>query len=338
MAGKLTYFQFLNKLKGASEDPAGKVDGSYHLTGDEDFLKGEALKKLIAVLVPHELKNFNLDILYGAEVGADQIINKASTIPVNARKRVVVVFDLHKLSPFSKDMLLSFLPKLPDSVCLVLLSPKITTPTKFSKALSELAITVDFPKLWENRVSDWITDRVRERGKQIERDALPILQDSAGTDLATLASEIEKLLTYVGERKSITAADVETVVGTSRRHNVFGLIDSIGEKDSEKSLVILSNLILSGEKPGGIIFWLTGHLERLILTKEFRSGSGKSLASFLKLPPFLASKYQKQAPNFTVEGLENGLKLLYQTDIDLKSNVMPDGTLLELLVYNLCHL
>ena len=138
MAKKLTYFQFLNKLKGASEDPASKVEGSYHFTGDEDFLKGEALKKLIAVLVPHELKNFNLDILYGAEASADQIINKASTVPVNARKRVVVVFDLHKLSPFSKDMLLSFLPKLPDSVCLVLLSPKIATPTKFSKALSEL--------------------------------------------------------------------------------------------------------------------------------------------------------------------------------------------------------
>ena len=338
MAEELTYFQFLNKLKRTSPDPTGEVEAVYHFTGDEDFLKGEALKKLIAILVPQELRNFNLDVLYGAETSADQIINKASTIPVNARKRVVVVNDLDKLSPFSKDMLLSFLPKLPDSVCLILLSPKVAMTTKFYKALSGLAVTVNFRKLWEDRISDWITNRVRERGKQMERDALPIFLESVGTDLATLASEIEKLLIYVGERRSITAADVETVAGTSRSHNVFGLIDSIGEKDPEKSLVILSNLILSGEKPGGIIFWLTAHLERLILTKEFRSGSGKSLASFLKVKPFLASKYQKQAPNFTVEGLEKGLKLLYQTDIDLKSNVMPDGTLLELLVFNLCQL
>jgi DNA polymerase-3 subunit delta len=101
--------------------------------------------------------------------------------------------------------------------------------------------------------------------------------------------------------------------------------------------LVLNELLLSGEKPGGMIFWLTNHLERLAFTKEFRPGSGRSLASFLRLPPYLASKYQRQAPNFTVEALEKGLQLLYQADVELKSNLMPDKTLMELLVYNLCQ-
>lgn len=338
MAKKLSYPQFMSGLKGGPGDWAEKVGKLYHLTGEEDFLKEEVWKKLASALVPREMKDFNLDLLYGGEIGADQIINKASTIPINADRRVVVVFDLHKLSPFSKDMLLSFLPKLPDSVCLILLSPKITTQTKFYRALNELATVVEFPRFWEDRAADWITDRTRERGKRIKTDAARILLDSVGTDLASLASEIEKLLVYVGEREAITASDVEAAVGLSRTHNVFQLIDSIGERDCNRSLSILNGLISSGEKPGGIIFWLTGHLERLILTREFRSGPGKSLASLLKLPPFLVSKYQRQARNFSVKGLEKGLNLIYQADIDLKSNLMPDRTLLELLVYNLCHL
>ncbi len=338
MAGKLSYFQFMRGLKSGPGDWAQKVGKLYHLTGEEDFLKEEVWKKLASALVPREMKDFNLELLYGGEIGADHIIDKVSTVPINAERRVVVVFDVHKLSPFSRDMLLSFLPRLPDSVCLILLSPKVNLQTKFYKALSELATTVEFRKLWEDRVEDWIVNRAKEQGKRIERDAARILLDSVGTDLASLASEIEKLLIYVGERGAITQSDVEAAVGPSRTHSVFQLIDSIGERDCNRSLSILNGLISSGEKPGGIIFWLTGHLERLILTREFRSGPGKSLASLLKLPPFLVSKYQKQARNFSVQGLEKGLNLLYQADVDLKSNLMPDRTLLELLVYNLCHL
>jgi DNA polymerase-3 subunit delta len=338
MTKKLSYEEFLNTLKSITRESEDRVDSLYHFTGDEDFLKEEAWKKLASILVPPELKSFNLDLLYGAETSADQIINTASTIPMNAEKRVVVVFDLHKLSPFSKDALLVYLPRLPDSVCLIFLSPQIPLQTKFYKSLEQFATTVEFKRLWENRVAGWIANRVREQGKKIEPNAARVLQESVGIDLAEVASEIEKLLTYIGNREAITAADVSAVVGFSRTHTVFQLIDSIGEKNCGNSLLILNTLIQAGEKPGGMIFWLTNHLERLILTKEFRSSQGKSLASFLRIKPFLASKYQNQVPNFTLDGLQKGLQLLYQADVDLKSNIMPDRTLMELLVYNLCQL
>jgi len=338
MGEKITYFQLLNKLKPSLKDPAEKVGLLYHFTGEEDFLKEEAWKRVVSILVRDDLKSFNLDLLYGAEISADQIINCASTCPVNAKKRVVVVFDLHKLSAFSKDVLLSFLPRLPDSVCLILLSPKITSTAKFYKALEKIATTVEFPRLWENQISAWITNRMKEQGKKIERNAVQILQDLVGNNLADLVREIDKLVIYVGEKDRITSSDVESVAGLSRTHTVFQLVDSIGERDCKRSLLILRNLILADEKPGGIIFWLTEHLERLIQTKEFPSGTGRSLASFLKTKPFIASKCQKQARNFSLEELEKGLNLLYQTDVDLKSNLMPDKMLLELLVYNLCRL
>jgi hypothetical protein len=133
VAQKLEYRAFQSMLKTISRDPSGPLGRLYHFTGDEDFLKHEVLKSLISVLVPPELKSFNLDLLYGTETSADQIIDRVSTVPVNAKRRLVVVFDLHKLSPFSKDMLLGFLPKLPDSTCLVFFSPRISKPTKFHK-------------------------------------------------------------------------------------------------------------------------------------------------------------------------------------------------------------
>ena len=332
MEKKTTYFQLLRQLD------SGKVETVYHLSGEEDFLKEEAWKKIVSLLVPEDLKSFNLDFLYGAETSLDQIINKVSTVPVNAQKRVVILFDLHKLSDFSKEMLLKFLPKLPDSVCLILLSPKITSKSKFYTTLAELSTTVEFSKLWDNQIPVWITNRIRTYGKRIEGNATSVLEDLVGSNLADLASEIDKLVTYVGESNVITLADVELVAGLSRTHTVFHLIDSVGERDCKKSLEILKGLILAGEKPGGIIFWLTQFLEKLILTKAFTSTSTNSLAAYLKTKPYLASKYQNQAPNFSLEELEKGLILLYQTDVDSKSSLMPDNILMELLVYNLCHL
>jgi len=335
MEKKIAYFQLLKQLD------SGKVETVYHFTGEEDFLKEEAWKKIVTLLVPEDLKNFNLDFLYGAETSLDQIISKVSTAPVNAQKRAVILFDLHKLSDFSKEMLLKFLPKFPNSVCLILLSPKLdpkVKKAKFYTALGELSTTVDFPKLWDNQISAWITNRMRMYGKRFDGNATSILQDLVGSNLADLAGEIDKLVIYVGESNMITSADVELVAGLSRTHTVFQLMDSIGERDCQKSLEILKGLILAGEKPGGMIFWLTQHLERLIQTKELASPSTSALATLFRVKPYLATKYQNQAPNFSLGELEKGLIFLYQTDVDLKSSLMPDNILMELLVYNLCHL
>jgi len=331
----MKYFELLNRIK------SGKIDPLYHFTGEEDFLKEEAWRKISTVLVPEDLKIFNLDLLHGSETSAVEIISKVSTAPINSEKRLVVVFDLHKLSPFYKDVLLSYLPKLPDFTCLILTSPKLddkAKKTKFYSTLNKLATTVDFPRLYDDKIPTWIEAKVREYGKKIEGKAVQVLHQYVGNNLSDLAHEIEKLVRYVGDRESINSSDVDLVVGLSKTHNIFQLNDAIGERDCEKGLEILKNLFLLGEKPGTVIYRLAEHLERLIKTKNFVPRKGASLSSILKVHPYYAQKYPSQAGNFSQEELEKGLVLLYQTDVDLKSSRMPDKIVMELLVYNLCHL
>ncbi|KPL01732.1 MAG: hypothetical protein AMJ73_10040 [candidate division Zixibacteria bacterium SM1_73] len=328
----MKYFELLSRIK------SGKIDPLYHFTGEEDFLKEEAWRKISSTLIPEDLKSFNLNLLYGSETSAVEIINEASTSPINSERRLVVVFDVHKLSPFYRDVLLSYLPKLPDFTCLILVSPKLTSKTKFYSTLDKLATTVDFPRLYDDKIPAWIEAKAREYGKKVERKALQILHNYVGNNLSDLANEIEKLVRYLGDRESINPSDVESVVGLSRTYNKFQLIDCVGERDCKKALEILKNLFLSGEKPGTVIYWLTEHIEKLIKAKSFHPQKGESLASILKVHPYFAQKYPRQAENFSQDELEKGLVMLYQTDVDLKSSRMPDKILMELLVYNLCHL
>lgn len=328
----MKYSELLNRIK------SGRIESLYHFTGEEDFLKEEAWRKISSTLIPEDLKSFNLDLLHGSETSAVEIINKASTSPINSKKRLVVVFDAHKLSPFYKDVLMSYLPKLPDFTCLILISPKLTSKAKFYSALNKLATTVDFPRLYDNQIPAWIEAKVKEYGKKIERKAFQTLHNYVGNNLSDIASEIEKLVMYVGDRKELKSADVESVVGLSKSHNIFQLNDAIGERDCRKTLEILKNLFLIGEKPGTVIYRLTEHFERLIKVKNFVPQKGASLASILKIHPYFVQKYPRQAENFSQDELEKGLVMLYQTDVGLKSSRMPDKILMELLVYNLCHL
>jgi DNA polymerase-3 subunit delta len=329
---KMKHFELLNKIK------SGKIEPLYHFTGEEDFLKEEIWRKISSILIPEDLKSFNLDLLHGSETSAVEIINKASTSPINSERRLVVVFDIHKLSPFYKDVLLSYLPKLPHFTCLILISPKLTSKAKFYSALDRFATTVDFPRLYDKQIPRWIEAKVREYGKKIERGALQILHNYVGNNLSDLANEIEKLVRYTGERESIDSSDVESVVGLSKTHNIFQLNDAIGERDCKRALEILKNLFLIGEKPGTVIYRLTEHFERLIKVKGFLPQKAASLSSILKVHSYFVQKYPGQAENFSQDELEKGLVLLYQTDVGLKSSLMPDKILMELLVYNLCHL
>ncbi len=328
----MKYPELVNRIK------AGKIDTLYHFTGEEDFLKEEAWRKISSILIPHDLKSFNLSLLYGSETSAVEIINEASTLPINSEKRLLVVFDIHKLSPFYKDVLLSYLPKLPHFTCLILISPKLTSKTKFYSALDKLATTVDFRRLYDDQIPAWVQAKVKEYGKRIETGALQILHNYVGNNLSDLASEIEKLVMYVGDQERISSSDAELVVGQSKNYNIFQLNDAIGERQCRKALEILKEVFLLGEKPGTVIFRLAEHLERLIRTKNFVPQKGASLASILKVHPYFVKKYPSQAGNFSQEELERGLVLLYQTDVGLRSSLMPDGILMEILVYKLCHL
>jgi DNA polymerase-3 subunit delta len=328
----MKYPELANRIK------AGKIDSLYHFTGEEDFLKEEAWRKISSILISEDLKSFNLNLLYGPETSAVEIINKASTLPVNSEKRLLVVFDIHKLSPFYKDVLLSYLPKLPDFVCLILISPKLTSKTKFYTTLDKLATTVDFRRLYDSQIPAWVQARVKEYGKKMEPAALQILHNYVGNNLSDLASEIEKLVMYVGDRERVSSSDAESVVGQSKSYNIFQLNDAIGERECKKALEILKELFLLGEKPGTVIYRLSEHFERFIKVKSLPYQKGASLASILKVHPYFAHKYPTQAENFSLEELERGLVLLYQTDVGLKSSLMPDEILMEVLVYQLCHL
>src|SRR5262249_59899615 len=86
-------------------------------------------------------------------------------------------------------------------------------------------------------------------GKQLGNQAASLLVELIGPEMGLLDQELVKLSIYVGNKKSIEPADVDTLVGNSRAESTFKIFDAIGEGRAAEALTLLDRLFDQGEGP-----------------------------------------------------------------------------------------
>ena len=75
---------------------AGETDPLYMLVGADDLEKSSVAAEF-AEMVEEDLRAFNVERIYGGETKVDALIDAASTLPMMAPRRVVVVAEAEKL-------------------------------------------------------------------------------------------------------------------------------------------------------------------------------------------------------------------------------------------------
>ena len=75
---------------------AGETDPLYMLVGADDLEKSSVAAEF-AEMVEEDLRAFNVERIYGGESKVDALIDAASTLPMMAPRRVVVVAEAEKL-------------------------------------------------------------------------------------------------------------------------------------------------------------------------------------------------------------------------------------------------
>ena len=64
-----------------------------------------------------------------------------------------------------------------------------------------------------------------------------------GSDMYTLKNELEKLISYVGEREEITIRDLEELTSSQTTNQIFVMLEAIARKQREKVLTLYYDLI-----------------------------------------------------------------------------------------------
>ena len=277
----------------------------YTLHGEEDRLKEEAVTAFVKHVVEADFADFDLERLDANAAGADGILSSAGQVPFGSERRLVIVKGMEGWRERGKngeaERLAEGLARLSDTACIVLVvaaeddeeKRKTAVTTKLDNAVKKIGAQVAFRGLKGDSLAAWIGERVKREGKRIETSATEQLIAAAGTEMLALEQEIGKLVCYVGERDSVTARDVATVVASSPEDVMFTTVDAITRRQTDRALLLLMELHRYDPKPqavAGKLLALLARQYRMLWQAKFLSEKRVNPRDVRALPVELASE------------------------------------------------
>ena len=196
-------------------------------------------------------------------------------------------------------------------------------------------------------------------GKKIVPQAVPLLLDRIGFHPVAVVRETEKLALYTGDKKTITVADLDQVIGRTRDEALYELTEAVGTRDLPGALKSLSRLSEQGIHPLAILAACRKYIRRLLLIRSyqdwpvvpyqpkmtyqtFKDGyllkfreAKDPLPESLGQHPYALYKLFGLAETFTLAKLIKGLSEVLETEYRLKGSNLPPVMLLENLMFRL---
>lgn len=197
-------------------------------------------------------------------------------------------------------------------------------------------------------------------GKRLERDAYESVIRRVGSDTGSLATEVEKLCLFVGERSQIGEADVREVMRDMAEAWVFDLTGALASRDASKTLAVLRALFAQGEPPLRLVGLLAREFRLLLVAREclatqlrgkwtsgirFDAFQSKVLpavdaatrAAFGNAHPFVLFKRFQDAARIELKLLRAALIELAEIDLRLKSTPNDAATVIEVFALRWCR-
>lgn len=315
----------------------GKIPTLCYLFGEESFLVDRAVGKLLDLAIDPSLKDFNFNVFYGAESKGVDIVDAAQTLPMFADRRAVLVKRAEGLKAEALETLLPYIQNPSETTCLIFSSSKIDQRKKIFLELKKQGALVEYKKLYENKLGDFIQGESQAQGKQIESAAAGLLSALIGNNLQELSSQIEKLVVFTGVKTRITVDDVKAISSSSKAFTAFELGKYVGLKDLSNALKSLDGLFRDGEQAPMIIGALARHFKQLWRVRELldRKAPQNEISKEAGINPFFLQDMIQQAKNFKTSDLFKILQELHACDIASKSGGH-SYTLLHSLIMNIC--
>ena len=321
---------------------ADRSPGPVYLIVGDDETEMSRLAGDFAAVVEDELRAFNVGRLYAGEksVTPATIVESARLLPMMADRRVVVVLRAERIlkskrrgraepeegaeaaeeGPSDTDALDEYVRNPVPETTLVLVAADVDRTRKLYKTLQKHAAIVECWGLkgfaqnpkdvrgWEleriaREAAALVTRSVKEAGRTIDPAGARLLAARAGTDIATLRGDLERLLLYAGERTAIDLADVKEVVSAETLQDNWALTDAIVKRNAPEALRQLGLALESGSVP----YMILGQLRYCVSEK---------VPDVARVPA--------------------AVEALFRTDLDLKTSAGDPRVLLERLVVELC--
>ncbi len=213
---------------------------------------------------------------------------------------------------------------------------KLERVRKFYAAIAETVELRKYSSLDARREAETLVARA---GFLIEEEALDLLVDALGADIARIAVEIEKLALFAGGRR-VGVDDIAALVADARAGNVYALVNALARRDRARALEILDALVREGEYLPLALAFLSTQFRLALAAREAGLKSAQQIQSHftrLGMPMWgsRADQICQTVTRFAKPQLERALRVIYKADQGLRDTRPDDRIVMEQFILEL---
>ena len=316
----------------------------YYLMGEEPYYIDLIADYITDNILTETEKEFNLTVVYRADVDIATVINAAKRYPMMSEHQVVVVKEAQNIR--NMEELSYYLQKPLLSTILVICHKHgvLDRRKKLAAEIEKTGVLFESKKVKDAQLPAFITSYMKRKGIDVEPKATAMLADFVGADLSRLTGELEKLIiTLPKGHTRVTPEQIEKNIGISKDYNNFELRSALVEKDVLKANKIIK-YFEENPKTNPIQMTLSllfGFFSNLMLAYYAPEKSEQGIANMLGLrTPWQAKDYLAAMRRY------NGVKTMQIIGeiryADAKSKgvgnpSLSDGDILRELVFKILH-
>lgn len=209
-----------------------------------------------------------------------------------------------------------------------------TKTDRIRKFYSAITNVVEFKRFDADQARVELAGMAKRMRLNIEPAAAALLVEALAANVGRIATELEKLSLYVGEGGKVTVEEIQLLVPDARASTAFTLVNALGRGDRARAMASLDALCREGEYlPLSLAFLSTQYRQALAARRAGMMSPQQVQAYFSKVGVTLwgsrAEQVAQTAQKRNEAQLEQGLRLIFEADRDLRSASPGDRIVME---------
>jgi len=265
----------------------------YAVVGSDDVEIKNTAAELAEKLRQKDAGDFGLEIIDGAADNSDQAATKIRstiealrTLPFFGGEKLVWLKNANFLADDQKGRSAAVQEALEElaetidggfgsEITFLVSAIDVDKRRSFYKALAKRAELQIFDKLdssrggWEEEATEMVLARAKKRKLQFDDDALELFVLLTGGDTREIENELEKVDIYLDKERAVNVDLVRELVPLTREGVIFDLSNALAERDLERALELVRQLLDQGESTIGILLVaILPTVRNLLLAKD----------------------------------------------------------------------
>ncbi len=277
----------------------------------EHPVEGEPCDRCPSCLISRETNGDIIEIDAASNTGVDnvrELISQAQFAPLQLKKRVFIIDEVHMLSTSAFNALLKTLEEPPAHVLFILAT---TEPQKLPATVISRCQRFDFHRFTAAHIIGYLQRVLEQSGVSAEPEGLRLIARAADGAMRDALSLTDQCLSFCGSH--ITAADVAGVLGTMDEDFLFSMTGRLFEGDGRGCLEGLEQVVRQGSSLSVFASDLAGHMRALLFART--CGDCQDL---LECTQETMARYEKQAKGVSRERLLYAAEQLLRAQSDMK--------------------